>query len=74
MSDDIDMLDQALTAQLGLHGPWILAVEVIEPDTGEQVLRVIGPDMTNWSRVGLARSLALLAEDGLMNGWTDDED
>lgn len=74
MSDDIDMLDQALTAQLGLHGPWILAVEVIEPDTGEQVLRVISPDMTRWMRVGLARTLALLAEDGLMDRWADDED
>lgn len=74
MSDDSDAIDQALTTQLGLHGPWILAVEVIDPDTGEQVLRTISPAMTSWTRLGLARTLALRADQGLLDGWEPDDD
>lgn len=55
--DSIPKVDAALTQVLGMHGPWVLAIETYAED-GEQRLSVMWDSQsTAWTRLGMAHAL-----------------
>lgn len=54
--DDTERISQALTEVLGLHGGWVLAVEVYDAD-GEANLHVIRDCGTIWAAMGMIEGL-----------------
>lgn len=48
----IDRIDEVLSTILGLHGPWVLAVECYD-DEGESELNVFRNGPNIWTSMGL---------------------
>lgn len=60
MTDDAerDRVDTALSETLGMHGAWVLAIELIHTDTGQPVLTTLtSRDGSVWSHLGMAHIL-----------------
>lgn len=55
--DKTNNVDETITSALGMHGPWVMAVEVYD-DSGEPTLMVCWSDHgTHWQKLGMAHAL-----------------
>lgn len=76
MSDEFDKqraFDVAMQEAIGMHGAWVLAVEVYDDETGEpRLLTYTSMEGTPWAKAGM---VAVLAEHvDSMIGVTGDDD
>ncbi|AKU15759.1 hypothetical protein [Luteipulveratus mongoliensis] len=64
MSERTDKIDDALTDILGLHGGWVLSVEVYRAEDGRSVPVVLRPESTPAHiDLGLARLAEIACDD-----------
>ena len=54
---ETEALDSAISDALGLHGAWILTVEVYDPTSGEPELHTIRKTSTIWQALGMIETV-----------------
>lgn len=55
--EKLQALDKALTEIFGLHGPWVMAVEVYDRDGDRSLSLMWDTESTSWTLIGMARAL-----------------
>lgn len=70
--DISERIDQALTDILGIHGPWVLAAEIYNSDSGEPFLATVwDPSSNKWMQLGMAHALVLDLESPMRQMYND---
>lgn len=58
--EQLDKLNEALTEIFGLHGAWVIGLEVYNSETGEPWLTTAwDAQSTKWVQLGIARAVEI---------------
>lgn len=69
-----ESVDAAMTREFGVHGTWVMAIEVFD-DQGQQALAIrCSPNSTRWADAGLAHALSATLDDAVTQAWRADDD